>query len=371
MRLKIYNKNSILFQCASVLLTVCILSLFPYFASEKFFWLLADNAVLLRDGKIALSSFVTTIEEGLTDNMGIRDELMAINSLVLRYTGTEVVVKTDTTVVIADNGLLAQNREYVQDEEIELYADIMQQIYAASQETGASFLYVEAPSKGYEEHYPAGVSNYEKSNYDRYAQSLESRNIPFLNIREEMAADGLTDTDLFYVTDHHWNSEAGFWAFGKICERLSTSYQFEYDDFYTDINNYIVTVEPNCYLGSLAEKVGRFFVSYGLDNLVTIIPKSGDNSCEEYRVSGYLSILNCNRKADGNKILLIRDSFAGAVIPYLSLISSEIHMVDIRRDTRNEFDVIAYMKEIKPDYVLVIYNSIFPADERFDFRICS
>lgn len=316
----------------------------------------------------------------------------------MRCTGTEVVAKENATVVRTDSDALAMMREYTGDDDIGYYVECIYQLYLAAQETDSSFLYVVAPARGYEDTFPAGVANYEKSNYDRFTQALTEKGIPLLNIREEMKTDGLTDLVAFYKSDHHWTAETAFWAVGKICEKLKSDCGLEYDDFYLDLDNYDVTVYENWFLGGLTDKVGRWFTPDVADDFALITPGFSTDLVVEcpfegtYRQGNFvetaldmnalasrsgayavysggdfgLHILKNNTLPDGKKVLLIRDSFAMPVIPFLSLAFSEVHAIDMRRNFPEAFSVAKYMSEIKPDYVIILYTSIEPDDERFD-----
>lgn len=400
MKLRILNKNSVIFMFVSGFL---VLSLLPIFVTESFFWLIMDNTVLLRDGKESLAVFAANIESGVMDNLTRSGEMIDLNSLVLRATGTTVISRENYSVLVTDSGMLMEDREYVSDEEIKQYAENVSALYAATQEIGASFLYVAVPGKGYEEEYPNDVVNFETANYDRMTQALQERNIPLLNLWEEMASEGLPDTEIYYATDHHWKTFAGFWAFGKICERMHDDYNFEYDAFFTAIDNYDTVVYEDAFLGSLGKKAGRWFAPHGVEDLTLIIPGFTTDLFEERPFEGEfrsgsfsetvfyteileqknfhlkdpyyvylrgnyrLQIFKNNLQHEGKRILLIRDSYACTVMPYLALVSSEIHSSDLRRYLIYDFNVVEYMRELRPDYVIVLYNSVYPADDRFDF----
>ena len=107
------------------------------------------------------------------------------------------------------------------------------------------------------------------------------------------------------------------------------------------------------------------------------------NRKEYYRLNPYaaysggdfrLQIMKNNLNPSGKKILIIRDSFACAVAPFLSLHSSELHIVDIRNRegyVGNKIDVYEYIEEIKPDYVIVLYQNSTKLEDvagRYDFK---
>ena len=86
-----------------------------------------------------------------------------------------------------------------------------------------------------------------------------------------------------------------------------------------------------------------------------------------------LQIMRNNLDTDGKKILLIRDSFACVVAPFLSLQTSELHICDMRDYqwyVGDKLNMEEYIREINPDYVLVLYNgisSVKDAHGKYDF----
>ena len=86
-----------------------------------------------------------------------------------------------------------------------------------------------------------------------------------------------------------------------------------------------------------------------------------------------LQIMKNNFNTNGKKILLIRDSFACVVAPFLALQLSELHICDIRDGddyAGNIINIKDYIKEVEPDYVVVIYlgvTSLRNSGGRFNF----
>ena len=71
---------------------------------------------------------------------------------------------------------------------------------------------------------------------------------------------------------------------------------------------------------------------------------------------------------EGDTVLVIRDSYACAVTPFLSLAAGEVRTVDVRYWTgAQEADtVLEYIESVRPDHVVVLYAGISP--HMFDFE---
>ena len=72
-----------------------------------------------------------------------------------------------------------------------------------------------------------------------------------------------------------------------------------------------------------------------------------------------LQIMKNNLTPDGKKILLVRNSYSCVVAPFLALQTSELHVCDMRDFSYfvgEKLNLEEYIKEISPDYVIVLYN---------------
>ena len=70
-----------------------------------------------------------------------------------------------------------------------------------------------------------------------------------------------------------------------------------------------------------------------------------------------LQIFRNNLLENGKKIMIVRTSYAGVVTPYLALQAKELHIIDNRNEdylSGDSVDVKEYIKEIDPDYVIVL-----------------
>ena len=92
----------------------------------------------------------------------------------------------------------------------------------------------------------------------------------------------------------------------------------------------------------------------------------------DYRIQ----VIKNRHNTNGKKILMIRDSFACVVAPFLALQTSELHICDMRSEkdmpgmTTSRLNFKKYVKSIKPDYIIILYNRPgTAADSRFDFFV--
>ena len=337
-------------------------------------------------------TFIDNVDTS-SKNLRYKGELIDLYSLWYRLTDTREVVKEDATVLRLDNDFLAFQPKVADGATLQEMADACARLKAVTDRTGSSLLYVAAPNNAA---LSAEGSNAVADNIRDFVDLLACRRIPVLDLMDAMSRQGLTMEDTYFRTDHHWLPETGLWAAGEIARALGL------DDTMLDETRYTVTTYDDLFLGSEGKKVGRFFTPLGLDDFSVITPDfdthltvsdytgtrtgafsdtvlveknlhTGDpylaNPYVVYTGGDYpLQTIANHRMADGETVLVIRDSYACAVTPFLSLAAGEVHTVDVRywTGTQTADTILDYVEVLQPDYVVVLYAGISP--HMFDFE---
>lgn len=242
---------------------------------------------------------------------------------------------------------------------------------------------------------PDGVEDFSGEVTDRFLSALEQRDVTVLDLRKREQEQGLDHYSLYFVTDHHWTPEAGFWAYTQTAKWLeSLDSSFAVDPALMDDANYTHTVYEDIFCGSAARRVGPLYA--GLDDLTVIRPvfdtslsfsvpdealyREGsyeetllfykhltrENMLENSVYGVYLgedksllTISNHSRsqaldiQSTPKKLLILKDSSALVVAPYLALSYDEICLIDLRLF---EGSLLEYIAQYQPDMVLAMYN---------------
>lgn len=399
--MKRFNKNIILFVFAMAFIALGIFG--NCFAQIRGGSLEMIGALMCLDSD-GVKEAKAKIEDVSNSGLKYHDTLMDIDSIKNNLLGTRVVMKPDTIVVKSDSGSLCEPVNRLEDSDIAETVSRIKALQELSEANGAHFLYCMAPMKEQYEQLPCNVDNYARDNCERFLYRMRTSEIPtivFSDFYEETA----TGEDLFYYTDHHWTARSGFVAYSSLCRELSSRYGFAYNEQYTDLTNYTITVYPDWSLGSKGKKTGTYFTWHGADDFELITPKFSTNLTEDHRVkeegpfketilfmqhmeknyyheiaymtySGgdfRLQIIENRQNLTGAKILIIRDSFACVVTPFLALQTAELHVCDIRDNdylSGHPANLRKYIQENKPDYVIVLYSgveSVRNAHGKYDF----
>ena len=198
---------------------------------------------------------------------------------------------------------------------------------------------------------------------------------------------------------HHWTPEAAFLAYQTISQVLSEDYGFQIDPAWTDPGSYTRTTYSDYFLGSQGKRVGTLYG--GVDDIelwaptfktqftysIPIYDMERTGPFEEsllfperieevdyfngnpytlYAGGDYpMARIYNEENTGGKRILLLRDSYACALTPFLALDCGELITIDLRyfRD-----DLLTYVDWLEPDLVLVMYTAGSTAlDELFRF----
>lgn len=259
---------------------------------------------------------------------------------------------------------------------------------------GGNFLFVMVPNQTskYENHLPAGYQDKVNGPADTFLSHLQEAGVPYLDLREELQKDGISITDAYYNTDHHWTPQTGFWAYGKIVDKLAQMDAIApVDPFYTDLANYRLETYENTFLGSSGKRTGKYYA--GLDDSIFIYPNfetdiSVTIPSREIAIQGpfeevaYHQQLEYNfenpdffnvgsysfygwndnpithwrneQAPDQSKFLLIGESFGNVPFSFMSLCLGISDELDVRYF---EEDFSEYYYDYMPDTVVLEFNS--------------
>ena len=260
-----------------------------------------------------------------------------------------------------------------------------------------------APTKSYFDNYPQLEKNDFRDDFNRYEELLNERGIDVLNLGKRMDTQNISMEDAFFITDHHWIPEMGLWASNEICEYIKSNYDFVYDTALLDNMNYKMEIYEDFFLGSQGKKAGRYFTSLGLDDITLIEPKFSTSltvsdsdgirtgsftetvfqkkyfdDSNLYQCNPYIAysggdypiqeIVNHMSEENDKKMLLFRDSFGGVVSPFLSLTVESLTTIDMRhwKGTKSVNTVEEYIRQEKPDYILILYSDF--NSKKLDFE---
>lgn len=224
---------------------------------------------------------------------------------------------------------------------------------------------------------PAFAPHYkEQKFYDALQQKLEKEDVL---ISVEPILDAHKEEEIYYRTDHHWTTLGAWYAYeqytkavGGDLQRAQGKKKFRciskdfYGTTYAKINyarqaDKIEIYEP-------ADKL-RVVYNMGEKKTKTLYDVSFLKTADQYSVftGGNQAVLEITGgKKNGKTLLLIKDSFANSILPFLAEDYEKLVVVDLRQ-LNVSGDRLLEM--FSPTDILILYNSAqFAQDKEFEIK---
>jgi hypothetical protein len=174
---------------------------------------------------------------------------------------------------------------------------------------------------------------------------------------------------IYYKTDHHWTSKGAYYAYVEAGKALG------YNPL--ELNDFIIEQVSDDFYGTLYSKSGHRFARP--DSIQLFLPNK-EQSCQveyeyEKRTTASLYAMDWLQKKDqyavflggnhalvritasnetGRKLLVIKDSYANSMVPFLINHFDEIHLIDLRHFNS---DLRSYIEQHGLGEVLFVYNT--------------
>lgn len=286
-------------------------------------------------------------------------------------------------VIKLNNGYLTEISEKCPDEDIRKFVSGIKTFSNYLHDRGTSFVYVSAPAtvSPFDPELPVGVDDHSNNNIDRLISGLRDAGIDTMDFRDIWHSENIDQYSRMYKTDHHWTTEAGFDAYCLLESYIAERTGCELNPNIADIENYIVTKYEKWHLGSRGQRTGIYYA--GIDDFTLIDPNfdikvvdpdGHTGSIHDYffrkeylenrdltsrytydSVLGGPNFLGHYRNPESKndvKVMMITDSFAKAVNPYMIMQFAEVntfyngYVGSITPELVEEYD---------PDVVIMLY----------------
>lgn len=309
-------------------------------------------------------AFMESFEDYITDQFPLRDGWIQLKAWCEKTMGKQennnVYLGTDGATLFA---------QYTRPSAAEL-AKRVAYVNKLADNVDVPVYFALIPDKSYvwADRLPANAPLVDDGSVLEEAAGLVSDDVNWIDL-----SDALSGDDTFYRTDHHWTTMGAYRGYIALMTamnhpdpQLDSEPELVADDFYgttwsssgagwiapDEIHTMVAgnmfdvtwyhngTAEPGkLYDKSYLEKKDKYSMFLGGNQPLCVIRNSGSN---------------------GGKLLVIRDSYADSLAPFLGMMYSEVHLWDLRY---NRTSLQSYIEENGIDEVLVLYsNSNFATD---------
>ncbi len=305
-----------------------------------------------------------------------KNHFLNLNGFMRNLTGQREM----NGIVRLNNGYLFTPFDYIGDDVLEQRAAALGNLNRFLDTTDAELLVAITPdtTSKYDPQVPLGTEEYVNDNLDRLIPMLEGQGVDVMDFREVIHEDGIDQYTMMYKTDHHWTTKAGFYAYGKIADWIEEKTGIIPAQEIRELENYSITTYKNWHLGSRGQRTGMLFS--GIDDFDLILPEF-DTLLTDGERTGTFEELFINyepfekrdttsrytyelalRQSCGNytnllaandlKLLMVGDSFAEAVCPYINISYGEVRYVYCLQSDQLTWEDI---EEYDPDVVVCLY----------------
>ena len=289
------------------------------------------------------SDFGDEFEEYFQKSFAYRNNVVSAFSSLK----TSLFSEGNEQVIVGNDGFLFFNdtlydymgTDPMSDEEIEAAADALLMIYERASEDGARFIFAPAPNKNtvYPEMMPSRyIANKEASNLDRLFSKLDENGVPYVDL-SPILSDAKNDTLVYHKRDTHWNNEGARIAFEAIAEKIG----FDCPD-YSQFGGHAV----HDHVGDLdtllfpAREMYDDNTSYNFSEMYVFTTA----------YSTPMDVRIATRGGGKENLLMFRDSFANAIIPFAASGFSEV-----RFERGSPYcDNLQVLDSFDADYVIVM-----------------
>ncbi len=193
----------------------------------------------------------------------------------------------------------------------------------------------------------------------------------FIDVRKDLQTAAKTG-QVYFKTDHHWTLYGAYTGYENICKAygLEIKDKSSFDvkkvssDFYGTIYSKVLddTAKPdNIYI---AENTGELSIKCDGKNVKSLYDMSKLDTKDKYAVYfggnyGRTDIIN-KSAASEKKLLIIKDSYANSMVPFLTGDYSQITMIDLRYYNES---IQTLIKDENYDNTLILYEMSNFADD--------
>lgn len=327
----------------------------------------SENRTLQQKPKFSLDrliegKYTSNYEKYISDQFVGRDFWIGVKSTTEKLLG-----KTENNdVYLGKDGYLFQKFKKPNIKDLENKLNTINKFASNNKDAHIYFMLAPNSTKILEDKLPSYASPADQKDYINQVKQKLDEDIKFVDVFDTMESN--KDKYIYYKTDHHWTTEGAFYAY----ESLGT--YMDYSPLKKDAFN-IKKVSDEFY-GTLYSRSG--FRNINPDTIEVYTPKEETHykvwySDEKKERDSFLHLENANKKDkytvffnsnhplvkietgvnNHKRLLVIKDSYANSLVPFLTNHYSEIYMVDPRYYTDSITDLA---KTNSIDDILLLYN---------------
>lgn len=340
---KNYNKAYGVLMSVGLILYIGAVALLNIITKDKVFSV-EENRNLNTKPDFTVSSFMDgsytkNYDNYLSDQFAGRDFFVRVKSRLDSLAGKD----EKQGVFIGQNQQLLQDFDRRPEEETEAKVQAINSFADSIEGINMTFMLVPTATKVLEEQLPKNAPVDDEEEFIEAVRAGLSHKITFVNPINELKNN--KEQYLYYKSDHHWTTKGAYISYLELCKAVELEPKTE--------ENFVVEQVTHEFYGSLSSKIGTrdvipdsiniYFEKENQEVVVnyvseqkkttTLYDSSSLDKKDKYEVftAGNHPHINIKTLGDTSKTLLvIKDSYANSILPFLTTHYGEIDVVDLR-----------------------------------------
>ncbi len=345
---------------AVLLYSISILDLF----SPTYEYSDLENRKLATFPKFSLEDLIENeytpeIEEFTNDHFILRDAWISLKSI----SETALLKGENNGIIYGTDGYMFTKFYEVDEEQVDKNLSAINEFITRHQDRNIIFaLAPTAPGVMTE-----NVKPYSPVLDNDYVFSLVNESLPSENILDlQTTLIEKNDEYIYYRTDHHWTTLGAYYAYNEYMQTINRTPQDLSSFNFIDVNDFYGTHYSKAKLFNATPDTLQYFESDAMitigEETLSIYNKESLETRDKYAMflRGNFGYTTIEGEGEGN-ILILKDSYANAFIPFLIKDFSSIHIVDLRYFSEGLDSII---KEEDFSNILFLYNTETFVDDR-------
>jgi hypothetical protein len=334
-----------------------------------------ENRVLESAPSISLSSvqdgsFMDSIESYVGDHFMLRKAFVSLNTQIQLCMGRRDL-GGNYSLTPAEGGVYFGKSDHIYEVLLPNRTDTFHSNITAlntfAETASLPFYFTPVPSGSQEQQdkLPDFAPNHDQSEDLNEIKAIVGKNTKVIDLFDTLSDK--TGNDDYYKTDHHWNTFGAYEGYKALITEMGlpavSKDEFEFkpvsEPFYGTLYSKAV---------SSAQKPDTLYLPV-MKKPMNITQQTGKQVrksliWEEYlqKKDKYSAFLGGNHSVDivknadvknGRKLLILKDSYANSMVPFLAANFSEIHIIDLRYYNQNVYN---YIKENNISETAAIYS---------------
>ncbi|MED0938786.1 secondary cell wall polysaccharide O-acetyltransferase PatB1 [Bacillus mobilis] len=356
---------------------------------------LAQKPALTKEALLN-GSFFKDFETYTNDQLIGRDEFIKSYTIAQIDMGKSLI----NDIILTDDKWLLKNPAWTKKyNEIDQSMPAINDLSQFLKEQNVEFYFALPPSKTNALSFklPSHIYTYAQDNLNYFLKKLPADVKP-IKLMEQFKQNYTNEEiqDMYFKTDHHWNMDGAFLGYQYIMNSIgqqSSIYkgkEIKKEDYTRtcaqnkhlvgSFNNQLyqlidATGEKLCYytpkdgfnFTSVTAKDVTGTVHQNLDSIYGVEKQKDTTSYAGYYTDDYPEIVFENNNAPNEvRALVLKDSFANAIVPHLAQSFKHTSILDLRH--YHEKDVYQYIKDNNINMVLFVYSDSNLSGDMFKFK---